>query len=53
MVRNCICIHFAKCYKIALALLMILLILQKMESGFRKQMDDVLKEGLGNLLHTQ
>lgn len=53
MVRNCICIHLGKCYKTALALMMILLMLQKMKSDFGKQMHDVQEEGLGSLFtHT-
>lgn len=38
VVRNCICIPFAECYKIALIVVTALLLLQRMKSDFEKQM---------------
>lgn len=38
VVRNCICIPFAECYKIVLIVMTALLLLQRMKSDFEKQM---------------
>lgn len=38
VVRNCICIPFAECYKIVLIVMTALLLLQRMKSDFENQM---------------
>lgn len=52
VVRNCICIPFAECYKIALIVMTALLLLQRIKSDFEKQMHNAKQEGLGSLLLT-